>query len=56
MGGAGGRAWRWLVPALLPGLHLFLNQLLDRPDHIFKTALEHIGFSSLPVVARACWK
>lgn len=44
------------MSVLLPGPHLFLNEFLDHLDHIFRTALEHIGFSSLPVMARAFWK
>lgn len=39
-----------------PAPRLFLSELLDHPDHIFKTTLEHIGFSSLPVMLRAFWK
>lgn len=50
--GLGGRAWRCLVSVLLPGPQLFLKEFLNHPDHIFKTTLEHIGFSSLSLMVR----
>lgn len=44
------------MAVLLPGPYLFLSEFSDHPDHIFKSALEHLGFSSLPAMPRAFWK
>lgn len=44
------------MAVLLPSPYLFLNEFSDHPDHIFKSALEHLGFSSLPAMPRAFWK
>lgn len=38
------------------GPYLFISEVLDHPYHIFKSALEHLDFSSLPEMPRAFWK
>lgn len=50
------RARCCFVSVLLPGPYLFLSEFLDHPDHVFKSALEHLGFSSLSEMPRAFWK
>lgn len=44
------------MSVLLFGPYLFISEFLDYLVHIFKSALEHLGFSSLLAMARAFWK